>query len=110
MDIVTIQKIERRITAQAVTDLLAAGFTVSVFDGEETTVKKSSNKKAIVAALMTTDEDMLRAFNADGKFVGMVYFVYGNDGWDVVNDYSISLEPFLTTTVQLWEKLEGQYA
>ncbi len=39
-----------------------------------------------------TDEDVLH-FGYDGQpSLGWVYLVYGNDGYDVVNDYTTNLD------------------
>lgn len=83
-------KTEAKIARKTVEALLAAGYAVSVNDGEETTVDRSRNINEIMAAMFSTDEDYLYA-HAD-SYIGMVYFVYGNDGYEVINDYSTSLE------------------
>lgn len=88
--------IEKLIAREVIKTLLAAGKTLSVFDGEEVTLKRSTDQTAIEAAMFTTDEDYLLI---DGPSMsqnkGWVRFIYGNDGWDVINDYSTNLEPIL---------------
>jgi hypothetical protein len=32
----------------------------------------------------------------DTKEFGWVRFIYGNGGWDVINDYTTNLEPWMT--------------
>lgn len=97
--------IEARIVKATVRSLLAAGYSLSVDDGgEEYAIKNSTSFKAIMDALLNTDEDRLIAAK-DGKRLGWVFFVYGNDGWDVINDYSIGLEPELTAVNQLSDRL-----
>lgn len=81
---------EGKIARKIVSTFLAKGLLVSVNDGEEWTVKRSASKDEIVGALFSTDEDILRAYRPDGSSIGMVYLVYGNDGYDVVNDYTTS--------------------
>lgn len=83
---------EGKIARKLVSELLARGFSVSVNDGEEWTVNRSTDKAEIVGALFSTDEDIIRGFRADGQTIGMAYLVYGNDGYDVVNDYSTGKE------------------
>jgi len=100
------QAIERTIARRVIMDALKAGYTLSVNDGEEVTVRESVDGKAVLAALMTTDEDYL-ILHKDGK-AGWVRFVYGNDGWDVINDYTVSIEPVLAGAEILAEKLEGK--
>jgi len=66
-------------------------------------------------AIMTTDDDML-LFNAstasgapEDKMVGWVRLIYGNDGWDVVNDYTTNLETLMAGATALADKLEEKY-
>jgi hypothetical protein len=82
------QELERRIVKAVVTEALLTGHTVSVFDGEETTVNKSAKLADIMGAIMTTDEDALYIWNAEGKHIGTVILIYGNEGYDVIADYS----------------------
>lgn len=79
---------EGKIARKLVSELLARGFTVSVNDGEEWTVNRSTDKAEIIGALFSTDEDVIRGFRPDGPTIGMAYLVYGNDGYDVINDYT----------------------
>jgi hypothetical protein len=51
--------LEKLIAKQCIADLLAAGWLVSVNDGEETTVLDSTDPETILAAMFTTDEDYL---------------------------------------------------
>jgi hypothetical protein len=41
--------------------------------------------------MFKTDQEHIRVFR-DNEQIGWVFFVYGNDGWDVVNDYTTNLE------------------
>ena len=84
---------ERAIAERLVTDAIALGYQVSVNDGEEWTVKRSTDSKAIMAALFSTDEDYIR-IRKDGEetSVGTFTLIYGNDGWDVIADWSYSVE------------------
>lgn len=106
------QDVEKRIARATIKGLLAAGFLITVFDGEEETVQRSRSPKVILGAMMTTDEDYLIVFNPgpswrgdDGRRAGWVRFVYGNSGWDVINDYTTNLESALTAANDLSEKL-----
>ena len=84
---------ERAIAERLVTDAIAQGYQVSVNDGEAWVVKRSTDSKAIMAALFSTDEDYIR-IRKDGEetSVGTFTLVYGNDGWDVIADWSYSVE------------------
>jgi hypothetical protein len=79
---------ERTQANKLVDAALAKGWTVSVCDGEEWTVKKSTDAKAIKASLMSTDEDILRFRRADGTKIGMVVLVYGNSPEELFSDHS----------------------
>lgn len=100
-------EVERRIAQQAIADLLEAGYTLGVNDGEEITIKESTDAEAVLKAMATTDEDYLLAYR-DGKRVGWVRFIYGNDGWDVINDYTTNLEEALTKTTALTDKFSDE--
>ena len=78
---------EARIARKIVKDALANGWTVSVNDGEEWTVKRSTDSRAILAALCSTDSDTLRLRDAAGERVGDIMLVWGNDE-DLITDHS----------------------
>ena len=100
---------EIKITKSAVNELLEHGFLLSVHNGEEVTVSRSADREAILKAMRTTDEERLIAYKAaTGPSAGWVFFVYGNDGWDVINDYTTGLEDFLAQTNTLADKLEEE--
>lgn len=97
-------KMEQRIVKLTVKTLINAGYELSVFDGEEQTAWTGSDFKMLHDALMETDEDYLYT-RKDGK-ESFVRFVYGNDGWDVINDYGTSLEDVLSPVNTLTESLQ----
>jgi len=112
------QRVERMIARRIVLDAVHAGYTVSVFDGEEITVMQSTSVKDVMRALMTTDEDHL-LFSRPGDAPltvtftyraninaehGWVKLIYGNDGWDVVNDYTTNLEHIMKGASALADK------
>jgi len=105
------QTIERKIIRKIVTDAVKAGYTISVFDCEEWTVKRSQDITKIMRAIMTTDDDTLAFRDADGTPVGKVWLVYGNDGYDVVCDYTANekTETLLAGGLALAEKLEEKH-
>lgn len=108
------QRVERSIARRVILDALRAGYTLSVFDGEEATLLYSDDSKSILKALFTTDEDWLLFHNADNDRKldtrgippndGWVQFVYGNDGYDVISNYTINLERVLTGAFALADK------
>ena len=115
------QKVEQTIARAVVDALLAAGFLLGVNDGEELVVHHTRDRKDILAALFNTDEDYLYVYKDEDKDdpTNVLYdprpdywvrFVYGNDGWDVVCDNSVALEPWIgegTAVDKLIEKYSG---
>lgn len=81
---------ERRVAVRLVRAALDAGYTISVNDGEEWTVKRSTKAKAVLEALATTGEDVIRIRDADGVACGSFYLVWGNadDGSELISDHS----------------------
>lgn len=117
------QVIEQAIAKKTIEVALAAGYMISVNDGEETTLVNCTDQKAILAAMFTTDEDYLyihakeiHALNQlplrpsmpkSAGFFGWVYFVYGNDGWDVISDHTTNLEGLLKPVSRLENQIEA---
>lgn len=91
--------IERTIVRRLVDDFLANGAVLGVNDGEEITLARSADANAVMKALFTTDEDYLLVWANGDHFnpnaTGWVRLVYGNDGEDVVCDYTTNLEPMM---------------
>jgi hypothetical protein len=82
--------IEGKVAARFVSEALRRGYYVSVFDCEAFTLRFSRSKPDILAAMFTTDDDRLFVYSDANKEsrVGTAWFVYGNDGWDVIADWS----------------------
>jgi hypothetical protein len=110
MKLETRQMIEKKIFSRVVKSALEKGLTLSVFDGEEYTVKNSAKYFEIMAEFSTTDEDYLVIHQNDDK-VGWVRFIYGNDGYDVISDYTANdlTEEVVEPASLLADKLELQY-
>lgn len=70
---------------------LASGYTISVNDGEEWTVKNSRSRQEILDAMGTTGEDYLMVRTAEGAKIAQYYLIYQN-GADVVSDWSYTEE------------------
>ena len=88
MNISTRQMIEKGIAKRVVRAAIEAGYTVSLYDGGEWTVKRSRKLSEVVGAMFTVDEERLDIRNSEGGLIGNVWFVYGNDGYDAINDYT----------------------
>jgi hypothetical protein len=81
---------ERKFARKLINAMLESGYTVSVNDGEEWTVKKSTSTTEIINALCTTGEDYVRARYKDGTVVGTFTLIWGNDedGSELIADHS----------------------
>lgn len=105
------ENIERMVVGRVIADALAAGYAISVNDGEETTVKRSIDPAAILKAMFTTGEDYLLVHGRVGnhfarEHFAWVRFVYGNCGWEVVNDYTTNIEALMEPICRWCEEIE----
>lgn len=102
------QAIERKIAEMTAQLLIGAGYQVTVKDGEELVLEKSTDVAAILEAMFSTDEDYLIAYLPDASaHSGWVRFIYGNDGYDVINDYTTNLEPVMSQVNTNVEEMEN---
>jgi hypothetical protein len=96
--------VERRIVRRVVRALLAADYEITVDNGDDDyEIPWSRDFKVVNAALFATDEEHLlvrKTVGADLKN-SFVFLVYGNDGWDVICDYGLSLDPIIEP-IQDW--------
>ncbi len=83
--------IEKQIIWRVILALLEDGYIIQVNDGEEICQTPTRDPGTIFVAMRSTDEDYLIT-NKSGKKTGWVHFIYGNDGHDVINDYTVNLE------------------
>ena len=77
---------ERAIAALIVSELIALGYALSVYDGEAWTVKASTDAREVCAALASTDADEIRVRDV-GAVVGSVTLIWGN-GNALLSDWS----------------------
>lgn len=95
---------EGKICRKLVKRALAWKYVVSVSNGEEWIVRQSNHLNEIMAALFETDSDTITIRDPArtmpdhpklGAKVGTVALIYGNDGNDVISDWSApDLEAF----------------
>lgn len=100
---------EQKMAEALVDECLNRGYVISVNDGEEWVVVRSNDRAKILAEMCATSDDTLVVRRMDGSKVGWFWFVYGNDGWDVISDFSanpICDEIWETVLSPLSEKLE----
>lgn len=93
--------IEKTIAMQAITSLQIAGFDVFISYGE------GEREAPIECNLQACDEELLIVY-WDGVQIGVVVLVHGNDGYDVINDYTVSLEEHLGAAKALSDFFDEQ--
>ena len=83
---------EYRIIHKTVGDLLMAGYTLWIdHGGDDKRIDILSNELEPMRELFACDDEYLYVEH-NGEEFGWIRFVYGNDGWDVVSDYTTNLE------------------
>ena len=93
--------VEREVFRRTCQVLVNAGFQLALHDGEDWAAQRTDDILKLANAAMATDEETLIVYHqpdiADAKWqrFGWVFFVYGNSGWDVINDYTLNLEDVL---------------
>lgn len=100
-------KVEHDIVTRTVDVLLQQGYLLQTNQGGEglEPVKPTADRKLILSHLNETDDELLLVSGPEGQRIGSVYFVYGNDGWDVISDYSTNLEEVLAPVMKYAETL-----
>lgn len=89
--------VEQEIVTRTVDALLSAGFRLATDADDCAQHTYTADRSVILAALMEVDDEHLLAragTRADAR-TGWVRFVYGNDGYDVISDYTTNLEDVL---------------
>lgn len=103
--------VERAVVRHAANTLVAAGYQLRLHDGEDWATSMTSNVADIMREIGACDEESLYVWHAstgpdkDGRYVGKLFLVYGNDGWDVIADHSVALEGVLKQTHDYAETL-----
>lgn len=107
------QAVERAVVKAAVMGLLDAGYTLRVdYDrGYDSATPWTTDRKTLFAALFACDEEWIMVRKGEGNPQDMtadafVFLVYGNDGWDVISNYSVSLEPALAKADKVARRFE----
>lgn len=96
------QEVEHKIAEALIKSALATGYTITVDNGEDESKVPLSDLSLVLADMFLTDEDRLYMWEDDER-IGWVYFIYGNDGWDVISDYTTNLEPIMTEANKISE-------
>lgn len=102
--------IEKKIVRRIVWTAIQHDYTVTVHDGsEEAVLVRSRDERAIMRACFSVDEEWLNLIAPDGRNMGHVYLVYGNDGYDVMSDWSMNLDCMLSGARELADQLEHKH-
>lgn len=90
-------RIEKEIVLKAVKDALDKGYLISIDNGgEDFELAHSADFKEIKKSLFLTDEERIYIEQKLPSIsMGWIYCVYGNDGYDVISDYTTNLEELL---------------
>ncbi len=96
------QKIEREIVTAVVKSALENFYSVAVYDGE-TETKPSNDVEQVLAGMFATDEELLVIYDHKSQ-AGWVSFVYGNDGYDVIHDYSLKIDHILVEAQKIADR------
>ncbi len=83
---------EAKVARKLVKHLIKQGLTISVNDGEETTVKRSTKAKQVIDALATTGEDTLIIHTKGLRRVGTIYMIYNNGETSPIADHTATDE------------------
>lgn len=94
--------VEQDIVTRTVDALLAAGYALQTDIQEDPRPERpTKDRAAILAEMMDVDDEFLGVYDQGESasltkgLIGWVRFVYGNDGWDVISDYTTNLESVL---------------
>lgn len=90
-----IRVFERKVVQMVIEKLLASGFQLYIdHEGEDKPIHITEVNDFVMHEMFACDEERLYVLK-DGLRCGWVHFVYGNDGWDIISDYTINLEDYL---------------
>lgn len=101
--------LEKQIARAVVTAAIAAGYTFGIDNGgDDDEMVKTSALTEKMNEMFQTDDDRLYLYR-NGKTVGWIWFVYGNDGWDVISDYidKPEIEALMTKANEIAEKAQA---
>jgi len=100
--------VERAVFRKTITLLIDAGYELRVHEGGDWACERTTNHKVLMEAIMSTDEDRLYVYRPDDVVpFGWVFFVYGNSGWDVLNDHTTNLSEVLEPVDAYVDELSG---
>ena len=98
--------IEQKIVGKLLDDILAGGFAISVYDGEEYQVMRSRNLDEIKPEIGATDLTYVYVSDQSGRRLGGIMLINGNDH-DIISDYSdnVMINALVAPALALREQL-----
>jgi len=101
------KEIEKQVIFTLVNECMNRGYRVSIWDGGEWVLESSASKTRIMQNLGHSEEEVLR-ITEDGKLVGKVLLVYGNEPYYVISDHTSNpaMDELLAPVEALIEQLE----
>ena len=92
---------DRAAIRQTIRALKAAGYSpIEVFDSEETIDVRGATEAEVIEALTATDESWLYVEPTTSR--SWLFFVLGNDPEEVINDYTMDLDPVIDPLFDKW--------
>lgn len=104
----TARKLENTIIRVFIREALQHGHTITVTTYGEDEITRSNKINKIVGALRSTDYDNIRVHDGD-KYIGGGLLVWGNDPWEVISDYSVSIEDMVEPAMEKSREIETRY-
>ena len=98
------RSIELKIVRETLRQLRGVGMELAADNGEDQTHYGVIDQE-LIENLFATDEAQLLT-RAHGVTPSFVYFVFGNDGYDVISDYGVSLEGTMEKVMKYVDGLE----
>jgi hypothetical protein len=87
-------ELEWDIALALVKSAIGHSYTIEVDYGDDETVKGLTTVVDVMNVLFEADDEHLFLTGGDCGD-GWIYLVYGNDGYDVISDYTVNLDPLM---------------
>lgn len=98
-------RMELEIVNQFLADAKNAGYRLRIDDLEDGKAVPPYGYPSLRDAIFDLDDAYITILDDTGESVGWVYFVFGNDGYDCISDYTTTLETFLAPCLALSDRL-----
>lgn len=95
-------RVELKIVSKLIAVAKERGYILKVRDYEEV----GDTDYDVKTALFNLDEATVEVYDAAGSRLGTIFLVFGNDGYDLLADYNITLEEFLKPVSDLCDRFE----